>query len=545
MIDGPTQNFTRRNVLAKLGAGMGVLLSPPARASSHTEIANGRVYEDVDGRGTCGRFVPGIEGVMVSNGRDVTLTRSDGTWSLPVRHGDTIFVIKPPHWAIAQNSFCPAGYYLHQPQGTPLNLGLATPSVAPTGPLPSSIDFSLVRRREPDAFEALLVADTQAANAVELSYARADLLSCVASTKPAFAIHHGDVMGDDLRLFSAHIGITAETGIPWYHCPGNHDMNLDSPVHEHAFEAWKATIGPTNSAFQYAGATFILLNNVEYYGRGSRQRIGRGYRGYIGDEQLQFVANVLRNVSEDQLIVVSMHIPLVSFETPDSISDTTADRNALLKLLSGRKHTVSFAGHSHTTEHHYLGSDNGFDRATPHHHHVLTAACGSWWSGPCDARGIPLAESRDGSPKGIHVLSVEGNRYKTRLVASPSARQTPMRIMVCNLSGEQTGYSSAGSHLLVDVFDGGPRTRVSMEIGGVTTGAVALQNTVMEDPHIVEHYARHKALCKPWVAPALSSHIWTAPLPAGLSSSPFNVVIRVESEYGHVHVERQTLVASA
>lgn len=544
MIDWSTQNVTRRHVLAKLGAGAGAILSSSTYASGDTEIARGRVYEDVGGRSSRTGFEPGIAGVMVSNGRDVTLTRSDGAWALPVRLGDTIFVIKPPHWAVAQSAGGAAGHYLYQPHGTPLELGLTTPRVAPTGRKPVSIDFPLVRCREPVAFEALLVADTQAANALELSFARTEILSCVASTKPAFAIHHGDVLGDDLRLFPEHLAITAETGIPWHHCPGNHDMNLDSPAHSHAFEAWKASIGPTHTAFQYAGATFILLNNVEYFGRGSRQRSERGYRGYIGADQLQFVANVLRNVPLDHLVVVSMHIPLVSFEAPQSIADTTADRRALLNLLSGRKHTVSFAGHSHTTEHHYLGSDDGFNGAAPHHHHVLTAACGSWWSGPCDARGIPVAESRDGSPKGIHVLSVEGNRYTTRLV-SPSAGQAPLRAMICDLAGEPGGDQNAARQLLVDVFDGGPRTRVSIAIDGVTSGAIALQKTAMEDPHIVDHYARHKALCKPWVAPALSSHIWAAPLPSGLGSGPINAVIKVETEYGHVHEVRQTLVASA
>ena len=108
------------------------------------------------------------------------------------------------------------------------------------------------------------------------------------------------------------------------------------------------------------------------------------YRGLFGEKQLRFVSNVLRHVPPDQLVVVSMHIPLQSFDSPDSAANTAADRSALLKLLSSRPHTVSFSGHSHTTEHHYFGRTEGFDRNVPHHHHVLTAACGSWWSGPLD-----------------------------------------------------------------------------------------------------------------------------------------------------------------
>ena len=138
MIDWSTQNVTRRHVLAKLGAGAGAILSSSTYASGDTDIARGRVYEDVGGRSSRTGFEPGIAGVMVSNGRDVTLTRSDGAWALPVRLGDTIFVIKPPHWAVAQSAGGAAGHYLYQPHGTPLELGLTTPRVAPTGRKPVS-----------------------------------------------------------------------------------------------------------------------------------------------------------------------------------------------------------------------------------------------------------------------------------------------------------------------------------------------------------------------------------------------------------------------
>src|SRR5208337_4825277 len=97
-------------------------------------------------------------------------------------------------------------------------------------------------------------------------------------------------------------------------------------------------------------------------------------------------------------------------------STNVADRAKFLALLEGRK-TVSFSGHTHTTEHHYFGVTEGFMASTPHHHHVLTAVSGSWWSGPLDRRGIASADSRDGTPHGFHILSVaHGGSYTTRYV---------------------------------------------------------------------------------------------------------------------------------
>ncbi len=285
------------------------------------------------------------------------------------------------------------------------------------------------------------------------------------------------------------------------------------------------------------------------------RRAARRYRGRIGEAQLAFVDNVLRHVPEDQLVVVSMHIPLVSFNDPESATDTTADRSALLELLSRRPHTVSFAGHSHTTEHHYLGPDHGFGRAEPHHHHVLTAASGSWWGGPLDHRGIPVAESRDGSPKGFHVLSVDGNRYTTRFVASGPSQGEEIRIVLHSRSDGPTSRGVCGCPLAkaalpslevaADVFDGGPRTIVTCEIEGAGRAPVAMQRAVVPDPFIVETFAKNRALHKPWVAPAPSSHLWTAPLAAELAPGAYRLVVRATDEYGRAHAAQMVLEVTA
>ena len=248
------------------------------------------------------------------------------------------------------------------------------------------------------------------------------------------------------------------------------------------------------------------------------------YRGRIGNDRLRFIANVLRNVPQDNLIVVSMHIPLQSFDNPDGAADTTVDRTALLRLLSHRPHSVSFSGHSHTTEHHYFGGEYSSVRDEPHHHHVLTAACGSWWSGPCDPTGVPIADSRDGTPKGFHVLSVDGNQYATRFVPFGLAPEQDLRILIST--------TDANTELFVDVFDGGPLTRVTCEIAGEPASAVALERAGVPDPYVVEVFARYRALCKPWVAAAPSSHVWKALLPEHLESRRDALVVRVTDEYG-------------
>ena len=95
----------------------------------------------------------------VSNGREVVATDAKGQYVLPVSDDTVLFVIKPSGWSTALSvDGISRGYYLHKPAGSPKT---KYPGVAPTGPLPASVDFPLVRHHEPKQFDALLFGDPQ------------------------------------------------------------------------------------------------------------------------------------------------------------------------------------------------------------------------------------------------------------------------------------------------------------------------------------------------------------------------------------------------
>lgn len=529
---------SRRDVLTTIGAVASVLTLPAsahASGADHPVIVRGFVW-NADSSPTNDR-VPfcGIPGVMISNSRDVVLTAQDGSWEIAATPGDSIFVIKPPHWSYPHRSGVPD---VHRPFEVRLNETLARRLKSATS-FVEPINFFLRQSPEPEDFEVLLVADTQAANATELEYVRAEIDRHIDGTTARFVIHHGDVMGDDLSLLSEHREIVEQTGIPWHHCPGNHDMDLAATNSRHAFETWKRVIGPTHYAFQCAGATFIILNNVEYFGKGAEPKDGRLYRGLIGNDQLAFVENVLRHVDENELVVLSMHIPLDSFENPESEADTTADRDRLLALLARHPHTVSFSGHSHTTEHHYLDRRLSSGQLARHHHQVLTAFCGSWWSGPTDAHGIPRADSRDGTPRGFHVLQISGNSYQTQFVPMTSTPHPQMRVQVETKDplvtfGQQSAKAeTAELQIIVNVFDGGPHTRVVCEMPHEgEMRCITLERSRLPDPFIVKYFEDNKPLLKPWVTASPSSHIWRATIPAGMTASRETLKVRVNAEHG-------------
>lgn len=539
--------LSRREVIAGASASA-IVLSGPTLAAQAT-VSRGFVFEDGNGDGRRRPGDPGIPGVMVSNGRDVAITAADGSWSLLVEPGDCIFVIKPPDWSTPTSlGGIPTFSYIHQPDGSPAYLGRGTELIAPTGLLPPSLDFPLVRSPESRTFEAVLMSDTQPENAAELDYVRDDIIAAILGSNAAFGINHGDVMADDLSLYQRYLHILGSTGMPWHHCPGNHDLNHGAHDDRFSRETWKRIFGARHYAFQYGNATFLMLDNVEYLGRAS------GYRGAFGRRQLDFVRNVLRHVPRDHLIVCCMHIPLQCYLDPHNPADTTADRYALLQLLADRPFTVSFAGHLHTTEHHYLHNEVSLAGSRPHHHHVLTAASGSWWSGPSDHRGIPTAVSTDGTPNGFHSLSVQNNQYATRFVPAIAKPGAQLRVLLDGPHrrrppGAQSGTASLGlcvpeidvgvCRIVANVFDGGPKTRVSFEIVG-RTHAKPMQKVSMPDPIMLDLFAGNVPR-KSWVQAVASSHMWQAPLPTALPPGAHVLLVRVLDEYDREHTTRTVI----
>jgi hypothetical protein len=62
---------------------------------------------------------------------------------------------------------------------------------------------------------------------------------------------------------------------------------------------------------------------------------------------------------------------------------------------------------------------------------------------------------------------------------------------------------------------------------------------------INELFARQGAVRKPWVEAAPSTHLWKAPLPAGLETGAYRVRVRAVDEYGRQHVAHTVLEVAA
>ena len=517
------------------------------------QVASGRVFEDSNGNGVLDSNEAGVANVRVSNGTEIVLTGADGAYSLEIDDEAIIFITKPKDYATPVNNHnLPQFYYIHQPDGSPE--GLRFPGIEPTGPLPQRVNFALQKRQEPLRFEAILLADTQPETDAELDYIRDDVVSELIGTVAKFGMTMGDLLFDDMSMFPRFNSIVGQVGVPWYNVPGNHELNLSAENDQYSLETFKRYFGPSYYSFEYGDAVFIVLDNIFYNGGGEVTADNlRGSGGYVAKfdkAQLKWLERELSYIPEDKLIFLAMHSPLKTY-VGDHESANTSNRKALFKLLGKREHLYSVAGHTHTTEHLYFGKEDGFKGKMPFHHHVLSTVSGSWWSGPFDVRGIPTTDQRDGTPNGYHILEVDGVAASVRFKAAGQAADYQMRI---TFDVAQRGHSVDGMRdyrlgelidgdmsvdavpaaaVVVNVFDGGPNTRVSFSVAG--RDSIVMQKVFLKDPLMNEVLQRNKETKKSWVEALPSSHLWMADLPDDLTPGTYTVSVQAIDEFGRSH----------
>ena len=482
--------LTRREVLIVAAGGVAAAIAPlaPGEARAEGASVSGVVFEDADGSGVRGSGSPGIAGVMVSNGRDVAVTDAEGRYSLPLPDAATIFVVKPAGFMppVDPVTELPRFYRHHQPGGAPAALDLTFDGIAPTPPLPASLDFPLRRQDEPKRFEVVLFTDPQPESEAEVDFIREDVIEALAGTTAKFGLTAGDVMFDDLSLYDRYNAIVGAIGLPWWNVGGNHDLNFEAPDRRYSRETYKRVFGPNYYAFFYAKTMFLMLDDVDYLGADKTKPHSAGkYEGRLDATQLEFVRNVLAQTPTDRLIVVvAAHpVPHLSRSRRPGAAIST-NREALFALFEGRRYTVSFAGHTHTTEHHYFDAADGWTGAAAHHHHVLTARFRLVVERALrPSRRRLRRQPRRHAQRLSHPVD-RRHAYKTRFVPAKEPNGRQVRIsdrqpLPWRASRGQARIPPGPDHRLADrprersdrrrlianVFDGGPKTKVTMRIG--------------------------------------------------------------------------------
>lgn len=418
----------------------------PAQDSSvmTRDYVEGRVFEDWNRNGKMDQRERGIASVMVSNGYDVVKTDRKGKYKLPAKVAGleefTVFVTKPAGFRLpVDQDNIPQFSYHHIPAGSPeLRFG----GLPVTGAQPAAINFPMIRERYKKHFKIAVSGDPQPYSNNEVGFMRDSIATELAARKDLeFVIFEGDVMGDDLGLYPRFKKIMSVADMPVYFVPGNHDLDFDAPTDKNSFDTFKREWGPTYYSFDIGDVHFVTLDNLRYpctpeidnqdgkHAFCDDPENRPTYNGIIDAAQMEWLANDLALVPEHKLIVLSMHVPLVSFVDMASTKHQTDNTQWLYDLLGDRP-ALALSGHTHTLENflpgeRYAGWDEALGLgATPFPQIITGAASGSWWSGDLDEYNLPMSIQRLGAPRGYLILEFYGSDFSSTFkAANKSAKQ--------------------------------------------------------------------------------------------------------------------------
>lgn len=508
---------------------LAVFATLAATGSAAQDAATGTVYLDANNSATLDAGESGLAGIKVSNGREVVETDQDGKYTISVGDDTIVFVVKPTGYRTAiDKDNLSRFYYIHKPNGSPKDLKF--PGVAPTGPLPKTINFPLYKQDEPKAFDVLFFGDPQPRDQKEIDYIAHDVVEPLIGVEAAFGVTLGDILFDDLSLFDSFNRTLGRIGVPWYNVIGNHDINYAVEVDELSDETFERVYGPAYYSFNYGGVHFLVIDDVHWMTDGKR----KFYRSGLSEAQLDFLENDLKQVPQDQLVVGMMHIPLVQSPWLEP------KRQRLFRILETREHCISLSGHTHHHEHVMVDENVGWKNEKPHHHIINVTVCGSWWSGKPNEVGIPHTMCKDGTPNGHTVMHFDGQKYILEYRAAGKPADYQVRVTAPEVAHISTAGDKPSSVVFyANVFNGMPNAVVEWKLGDSTQWQ-AMKKSAETDPTFQALWDEEQPLLEnlPWrklTRPMVSPHLWSASLATdGVEPGTYNIYVKATNPNGQV-----------
>ncbi|EMY33951.1 metallophosphoesterase domain-containing protein [Arthrobacter crystallopoietes BAB-32] len=535
------------------------------------QVLDGVVFDDKNQNSKQDVNEPGLRGVTVSNGRDVTATDSHGRYELPAFDNMTVFVTQPRGYQVPVDEDNVAQFFYHHlPEGSP---DLKYGGIAPTGALPDAVNFPLAKSQLTQSPEqhCVIGADVQTYDQEEVEFARSGAFADLAARDDyagCGALFIGDVVGDDLSLFGQTRELTAMLNGPARFLPGNHDLDFDALDGEHEFDTFRAQFGPEYYSYDAGKAHVVALSNIEYPTRIPAKKSNYTYG--LGERQLEWLRADIAKVPQDRVIVLAGHSPLLEFYY--SNSHTHKQLQEIYQILEGRE-VVSLGGHTHMSENLREGDlmagwrDELGDAGLPFTHLTVPAVSGQWYGGRVLEQGYPTAVQRDGTPPGVLTLDIKNTEVRERFTATGTDGSDQMALGINSPAyrawfdeyKNQRGKAPAPENpnavaqgelgetwLTTNFWMGSTGSSVNVSIdGGEAIEAQRTQSMTADDvPLIGAEYTDPAATLEQLVHGGglhdRTMHLWRLELPADLAVGEHTAAVTATDVHGRQYTETLT-----
>ncbi|MBN1271380.1 MAG: metallophosphoesterase [Candidatus Aminicenantes bacterium] len=206
---------------------------------------------------------------------------------------------------------------------------------------------------------------------------------------PDFVITGGDLISDALgqnfeqamSFYDLYLRLSKGFNMPVWNTIGNHEIFglLESsgvdPSHPQYFKKmYENRIGKRYYSFDYQDWHFMALDSID-------ATDDRKYIGWVGTDQLEWIAEDLQNIEPETPIVISTHIPFITVDRQIRKGSTEANPRGLvvvnskqvLDLFKNHNLKLVLQGHLHILE---AITAAGITFITG------GAISGEWWDGP-------------------------------------------------------------------------------------------------------------------------------------------------------------------
>lgn len=373
-------------------------------AISAQNTLTGYVFEDTNHNGIMDKGEKGIPGILVSNQETIVTTDSKGKYTLPVNDNPYVFVTKPANYSFSSRIDNMPQYYVD------------------ARTTDGKHNFGLITKPVQNDFKTLIIGDPQMRGEKPLNAFKEDIVTEIMNYDVDFAFILGDIADNDLTMFPDEKEVIRQVPYPVFHLFGNHDINIHATSAEQAADIFREHYGPDYFSLDEGNVHFIVLNNVLYEGWDTVNSKQGSYFGGLTDKQFSWLTADLEHVDKNKLIVILSHIPFLEDYT------YPAEIQRLFNLLKDRKHLLALSGHLHTIENYFFDNKTYWNSPAPFQGITVGSACGGWWTGPMDERGLPVSTSPDGSPNGYYQFNFNNNTYRYSFVPANHREDFQMRI---------------------------------------------------------------------------------------------------------------------
>ena len=436
----------------------------------------------------------GLEGVVVSDGLNTSVTDSKGRFVLDAEDDARFIFISTPSGYASPVEDNVVRFYRELSADN------------------GGYDFSLAKKRRDDSRHNIIaISDQQLLDTTEIpQFAKA--VEDIAAVVEGFGrtettgLCCGDIVFNDHSLYGIVNSMLGTTGIPFRNVMGNHDMKVWGRSYETSVSAYEAVFGPAYYSFNIGKIHYVMLNDNFFIGR------DYFYIGYIDEKQLQWLESDLSHVPEGSTVFVSMHIPTTLSPSDrerfvyGDISEILANKGALYSILKPyRVHILS--GHIHTLTNQVI-SPEMFE-------HNLAALSGALYCGPI---------CTDGTPAGYAMFEIDGDdvRWMWKSIGYDESMQ--MKVYC----GEK--YPELDGYVVANVWNYDPEWKVEYFENGEKV--CDMEQFTGFDPDAYNAYHDSSKLKHSFVEPLLTDHLFKARPGKNARSAE----IRVTDRFGNVYV---------